>query len=189
MSNENQTSNQVDGQAQDAPKKRRRIFSRRNFLIGGAIVLGGSVATVYFGRNAIRREVHHMLATNDAAMVMIGNIDQPMAFFEMQPDNTLMLNAPYAEMGQGILTGFAMLAAEELDLRMDQIHVRPTPFDKVIDNGATGGSGTTRAMYRPMREIAATFREMLKMAAGKQWGVDPSTTPKTPKPLLYCFLF
>ncbi|MEM7133649.1 MAG: molybdopterin cofactor-binding domain-containing protein, partial [Chloroflexota bacterium] len=162
-------------QPKKRPKKQRRVFNRRNFLVGGAILLGGSVATVYFGRNAIRRNVHHTLATSDAAIVSIENMDEPMAMFEMQPDNKLMLNAPYAEMGQGIITGFAMLAAEELDLRMDQILVRPTPFDAVIDNGATGGSGTTRAMYQPMREIAATFREMLKMAAGKQWGVDPSS--------------
>jgi len=86
-----------------------------------------------------------------------------------------LLNAPFAEMGQGIYTGFAMLVAEELDLSMDQIVVRPNPYNALIDNGGTGGSGTTRSMYQPIREVAATFREMLKMAAGKAWDVEPGS--------------
>jgi|GEM_PF-5148313 len=110
MSNENQNENQIDvrvqeTEEQETPKEKRRIFNRRNFLLGSAILLGGSVATVYFGRNAIRREMHHMMATSDAAMVLIENLDEPFAMFEMQPDNKLLLNAPFAEMGQGIYTG------------------------------------------------------------------------------------
>ena len=155
-------------------KKSRGLFTRRRFLQMGAILLGGSVAGVYFGRGAIRREVHHTLATSEAAFHQIQNLE-PFILFEVMPDNKVMMNVSYAEMGQGIVTGFAMLAAEELDVSMDQVLVRPNPYDALIDNGATGGSGTTRAMYTPIREVAATLREMLKSAAAKQWGVEPAT--------------
>ena len=167
MSNENQENSQVEQE----PKKRRGLISRRRFLGLGAIALGGTVAAVYFGRTTIRREIHHTMATSEGGSHAIQNFE-PFAFFEMQPDNKLMVNVSYAEMGQGIVTGFAMLAAEELDLSMDQVLVRPNPYDALIDNGATGGSGTTRTMYKPIREIAATFREMLKIAVAKQWGVE-----------------
>ena len=174
MSNENQIEDQViedqvDGQEQ--PKKKRRVFSRRNFLIGGGIVLGGAVAGIYFGRTPLRRQLAQIIAEAESPLG-IRNFEADF-LFEIQEDNTLLINAPKAEMGQGIFTGIAMPGVEELDLPLEQVTVVPaSTAGGFIDNFGTGGSGTTLAFYTPMREVAATFREMLKMAAAKKWGAD-----------------
>ena len=100
---------------------------------------------------------------------------EPDIVFEMQPDNTLQINFAKAEMGQGIVSGIAMLVAEELDVAYENITVKmATSANGLIDSFGTGGSATTRSMYDPTRELAATFREMLKTAAAAQWGVDVS---------------
>ena len=158
----------ANNQPEAAPK--RRLMSRRNFLKAGGIALGGTVAALYFGRTPIRRALHHASA-GAAGGHGISNFD-PDFIFEMQPDNTLKINIAKAEMGQGIFTGIAMLAAEELDIAFEQIIVAPSSSkDGMIDAFGTGGSATTRSLYVPMREVAATFREMLKTAVAAQWGV------------------
>ncbi|MBV7331164.1 molybdopterin-dependent oxidoreductase [Chloroflexi bacterium TSY] len=162
-----------NNQSEDQPKKRRRVFSRRNFLIGGAIVLGGSAAALYFGRTPIRRSLHHFMAEAGGPHGISGF--EPEIVFEMQPDNTLQINFAKAEMGQGIVTGIAMLVAEELDIAYENITVKmATSANGLIDAFGTGASATTRSMYVPTRELAATFREMLKTAAAAQWAVDVS---------------
>lgn len=175
MTNENTTS--VNDQAEEQPKKRpnnqRRVFSRRNFLIGGAIFLGGSAAALYFGRTPIRRSMHHFMADAGGPHGISGF--EPDIVFEMQSDNTLQINFAKAEMGQGIVTGIAMLVAEELDITYEKITVKmATSANGLLDSFGTGGSATTRSMYDPTRELAATFREMLKTAAAAQWGVEVS---------------
>ena len=163
----------VNEQVEEKPRKRRRIFSRRNFLIGGAIVVGGSAAALYFGRTPIRRSMHHLMADLGTPHGISGF--EPDIVFEMQPDNTLQINFAKAEMGQGIVTGMAMMAAEELDIAYENITVKmATSSTGLLDALGTGGSATTRAMYEPTRELAATFREMLKTAAAAQWGIDVS---------------
>ena len=175
MANKNQTHEQTpqknDEDLEKNAKKRRRVFNRRNFLIGGAIVLGGSAAALYFGRTPIRRQAAQIMGEMDFPHGI--NTLEPDFLFEMQEDNTLLMRVAKAEMGQGIFTGIAMLAAEELDVSLDQIKVVPNSTDSgMIDTLGTGGSNSTGSLYEPIRESAATFREMLKMAAAKQWSVD-----------------
>ena len=155
------------------PTRKRRVMTRRRFLQVGGITLAGSVVALYFGRHAIRRSLHHF-AADVGGPPGIGGFE-PDIVFEMQPDNTLQINFAKAEMGQGIVTGIAMLAAEELDISYENISVAmATSASGLIDSLGTGGSATTRSMYVPTREIAATFREMLKTSAARQWGVDIS---------------
>ncbi|MEM7343656.1 MAG: molybdopterin cofactor-binding domain-containing protein [Chloroflexota bacterium] len=158
---------------EQAPKKRGRLLTRRRFLQAGVILLGGAAAGIYFGRTPLRRSAHEFFAHFDIPHG-ISNL-APDVVFEMQADNTLLINIAKAEMGQSIFTGLAMLAVEELDISLDQVKVAPSSSARgLIDTGGTGGSATISSLYIPMREIAATFREMLKLAAAKQWGVDVS---------------
>ena len=154
----------------ESTPKKRRLFTRRRFLQAGAILLGGTAATIYFGRTPARREIHRMLAESEPSNGITNFL--PNFVFEMQADNSLLINMAKAEMGQGIFTGLAMLAVEELDIALDQVKIIPSPPAKGMLDPGTGGSATTAGLYVSMREVAATFREMLKISAAKQWGVD-----------------
>ena len=149
----------------------KKGFSRRKFLKRGAIVLGGTIAATYLGRGAIRRYAAQTVE-NMELMSMISTF-KPDFWFEVLPDNTILMKSPKIEMGQGIFTGYAMIAAEELEVSLDQMKVEhANTATGSIDNLTTGGSNSTSSLFTPIREVAATMREMLKAAAAKQWGVN-----------------
>jgi len=92
---------------------------------------------------------------------------------EVTPDNKVIMQVERAEVGQGIATSFAMLVAEELDARLEDIEVR------LADTGFVGGSNSIRSGWSPVRSTAATARAYLVTAAAWIWNVD-ATTLTTP---------
>jgi len=71
-----------------------------------------------------------------------------------------------SEMGQGVFTSLPMLIAEEAEIDWDGT------FIKQGTNGAlTGGSGSVRHSYIPYRQIGATVRTAMVMAAAEEWDV------------------
>ncbi len=151
----------------------KKTFSRRKFLQRGAIVLGGTVVASYLGCSPMRRFTAQKVEALDFPAMMSSL--QPDFWFEVLPDNTILLKSPKIEIGQGVFTGLAMLAAEELDIPYEQIKVEhPNTKSGLIDEMNTGGSSSTSSLYEPIREVAATMREMLKEAAAKKWGVKAS---------------
>jgi isoquinoline 1-oxidoreductase beta subunit len=105
----------------------------------------------------------------------------PNAFLRIDPKGTITLIMAHTEVGQGIYTSSAMLMGEELEVGLDQIAVEPAPpdiakyMDPILYDQATGGSASTRADWKRLREAAATARVMLVAAAAARWGVDPAT--------------
>ena len=152
-------------------KETKKGFSRRKFLKRGAIVLGGTIVASYVGCSPMRRFLAQKIENMDLPASF--STLEPDFWFEVLPDNTVLLKAPKMEMGQGIFTGFAIMAAEELGVSLDQIKVEPAnTATGSIDKAGTGGSNSTSGLYKPIREVAATMREMLKGAAAQQWGVQ-----------------
>ena len=152
------------------PKKK---FSRRKFLTRTGIGLAGTMALLYFGRSPIRRNISGFVSEMDLPSGIM-NFDTDM-WFEVNADNTITLKSAKVEMGQGIFTGLAMLAAEELDVALDKIRVvHATSANGAADMAGTGGSSTTTSLYKNIREVAATLRETLKLAASKIWNVESS---------------
>jgi isoquinoline 1-oxidoreductase subunit beta len=111
---------------------------------------------------------------------------QPNAFIRIAADGTVTVISSYLEMGQGTFTGIATLAAEELDVRMDNVEVVAAPADaKLYVNPVlakhgynvqgTGGSTAMAGAWSQMREAAAAARMMLVSAAAKAWKVSSST--------------
>lgn len=157
---------------QESSTKKKKKFSRRKFLRRGGIVLGATLVGVYFGRNVIRRKVAQFAGDLDIPLG-ITNLE-PDFWFEVMDDNTVLLKLAKMEMGQGVFTGAAMIAAEELGVPMEQINVQPaTTANGPIDMLGTGGSSTTASMYTPLREVAATMRAMMVNAAAKKWQIAP----------------
>ncbi len=155
-------------------EKKSKGFSRRKFLIRGGIVIGGTAAVVYFSKTPARRKIYKVASTMDLPTVLTQ--DSTDFWFEVLPDNRILLKSPKAEMGQGIFTGFRLIAAEELDVKPEQIQVVPgATASSGIDMTGTGGSNTTYSLFTPLLQVAANLRETLKHAAAKKWEVDVST--------------
>jgi isoquinoline 1-oxidoreductase subunit beta len=144
--------------------------SRRSFLKTGAIVLGGTVVATYFGANALRRMAAQKVEGMDFPAVL--SSFSPDFWFQVLANNTVLFKSPKIEMGQGVSTGFAMLILEELDILPEQLVIEHANTGSgIVDMLGTGGSNSTLSLYKPIREVAATMREMLKEAAAKQWGL------------------
>ncbi len=141
----------------------RRRFIVRSTLGGTAIILG----TTYLARNPLRRRIAEM--ANTAELPYVGSTDDPIMWFQISTDNSVTLHCPKVEMGQGIFTGLAQIAAEELEISMDQIKViHASTATGNIDGLSTGGSNSISSLWISLRELAATMREMLRAEASKK---------------------
>ena len=87
-------------------------------------------------------------------------------------DNTVTIAFGGAEMGQGILTGLAQCAAEELMVDWAQVRTEAAPWTETY---ITGGSYGVRANLQKMRVAGAQAKSVLVAAAAAQWGVDAAT--------------
>src|SRR5689334_24721862 len=98
----------------------------------------------------------------------------PTAFLltiEVTAADRVVVHLPRAEVGQGITTAMGMVAAEELDARLDRVDVvledaRP----ELLFNQLTGSSNPVHSHYEPMRVVAAAARARLVTAAAQRFG-------------------
>jgi isoquinoline 1-oxidoreductase subunit beta len=101
------------------------------------------------------------------------------AWIHVGADNFVTILIDKSEMGQSILTGLAMIAADELDCDWKKVRTEFAPADKVYFNPrfnaqGTGGSSGTPTSWNPLRKASATARALLIQAAAQKWGVDAS---------------
>ncbi|MFK7807719.1 MAG: molybdopterin cofactor-binding domain-containing protein, partial [Saprospiraceae bacterium] len=153
--------------------KKKKRFSRRKFLIRSTVGVGVLLGTAYLTRPMWRRALAGI--ANTAESPYLGSTDSPSIWFEVTADNKVILYSPKVEMGQGVFTGLAQIAADELGVDMEQMIVRHAPsITGNVDKFATGGSTSIFSLWEPLRELAATFREMLRIEAAKQLGIEVS---------------
>jgi isoquinoline 1-oxidoreductase subunit beta len=101
----------------------------------------------------------------------------PNAWIRVSTDDSVTIVIDKSEMGQGVVTSLAMLAAEGLECDWKRIRFEFAPADKAYFNplfGAqgTGGSTSVRASWTPLLKAGAVAREMLVEAAAQKWSVD-----------------
>ena len=151
-------------------EKKRKLFTRRNFLVGSAVGFGVILGGGYMARGMVRRYIADFANSGEVAY---NNSAGPNIWFEVLADNTIILHSPKVEMGQGTFTGLAQIAADELEVRVDQINVvHAATITGNVDSFSTGGSNSISGLWQPLRELAATMREMLKSEAAAQLGAD-----------------
>ncbi|MFE8605424.1 xanthine dehydrogenase family protein molybdopterin-binding subunit [Archangium violaceum] len=151
-----------------APKKSWRP-TRRQFLLGLGV---GGVGALALGLPAIRLGVARAV---DKGLVPSSDPLDPTLWFEVLRDDRVRLHLPKVEMGQGIHTALAQIAAEELEVPWERLEVvHATTAHGPVDKQGTSGSMTVVGLYQPLRESAATLREMLRAEAARQLGVQAS---------------
>lgn len=146
----------------------KKKLSRRKFLVRGGLGTVGVLAVgTYLFRSPIRRGIAGLV--NTAETPYQGNTDTPIIWFEITKGNRVVLHSPKVEMGQGTFTSLAQMAADELEVSMEQISVvHADSASGNMDGFATGGSTSVSALWMPLRELAATMREMIKIEAAKK---------------------
>jgi len=159
MSNNNQKSKQISK-------------SRRKFLVKGGLGTIGilAIGTVVF-RNPLRRVA---FGVSDSFITPYsGTGTEANLWFEITEKNRLLIHSSKVEMGQGVFTGIAQIVADEIDFDISQIDVKAAESDTgVVDRLGTGGSLSIASLFQPLREMAATMREMVKNEAAIKLNVE-----------------
>lgn len=152
----------------------QKKISRRKFIVRG--LLGGTgviLGATYLGRNTLRRGAYEMMESPEM-MSYMGDISNPVMWFEITNDNKIILHSPKVEMGQGTFTSLVQIAADELEVDLGQLTIKHAETATGnIDGLSTGGSTSVAGLWQPLRELSATMREMLRIQAGKILDVAP----------------
>ena len=100
----------------------RRTLIATGSLLGGGLLLGVGAIAVAPNRLRIapkRADGHERLTT----------------WIKITPDNEVVAVIPHCEMGQGALTGVAMMLAEELEADWSRVRIEEAPAEDVYANG------------------------------------------------------
>ena len=84
-------------------------------------------------------------------------------------DGSVTLSFGGCEMGQGAMTGLSQILAEELKVDWTQVRTEQSLADPKVSY-ITGGSSAVSGRFMPLRQAAATVRELLISAAVIQAG-------------------
>lgn len=98
---------------------------------------------------------------------------EPNFWIKISPDNTITFICSKMEMGQGVSTGLSQIVADELGVNLDLLKVELAEGDpKFGDLQDTGGSNGIADLWKPLRDAAASTREILIKAAATRWEED-----------------
>jgi nicotinate dehydrogenase subunit B len=92
-------------------------------------------------------------------------------WIRLEPDETVTIFTGKAELGQGILTALAQIAAEELDVGFDKIRMVSADTSRGPDEQYTFGSQSVEQSGGAIRAAGAEARGILVAAAARRFGV------------------
>ena len=149
-------------------------ISRRRFVVTGTTLAGG-MALGLVVPEAAQAESPEM----GARYWGTDSVDpsEVNAWVLVNPDDSIVLRCPMAEMGQGTGSGLPMLLAEELECDWKKVKVefasvnRNIRENNVYRDMLTVGSRGIRSSYEYVQQGGASARARLVAAAAAQWGV------------------
>jgi isoquinoline 1-oxidoreductase beta subunit len=128
------------------PRKSRFVPSRRGFLIGAGATLGLVVGYALWPRSWPNAWEAGDGETLLGPWVKIG------------PDGRVTVPVPQAEMGQGVMSGFAQIVADELGANWQMMAVEPAPWHPAYANVGMVREGTA-GLPAVVRGLAARVGE------------------------------
>jgi nicotinate dehydrogenase subunit B len=112
-----------------------------------------------------------MLAEKPPALSDAKRLSQRVHF---ERDGTVSIASGKVELGQGILTALAQIAAEELDIPLEKIRILPASTAHSPDEGVTSGSLSIQDGGKALRTACAELRVLLLERAARVLRVKPS---------------
>jgi isoquinoline 1-oxidoreductase beta subunit len=150
-------------------------LSRRQFVVASLSAAGGLMLGVSFPRAADAMPLSQAPWSNDAVAA-----NEISAWIVIDPDETITIRIPHAEMGQGAGTANPMLVAEELECDWAKIKGEfASPNRNVRENNVykdqnTVGSRGVATSWQYLQQAGASARARLVQAAANQWKVPAS---------------
>ena len=89
----------------------------------------------------------------------------------IDPSGFVALRPGKVEIGQGILTALAQIAADELDVAMSRIRLLPASTPDSPDEGVTSGSRSVQDSGMAIRHVCAAVRALYLSVASQRSGV------------------
>src|SRR5690348_15798282 len=86
-----------------------------------------------------------------------------------EPDGTVTIASGKVELGQGITTALAQLAADELGIPLEKIRVLPPSTAYSPDEGVTSGSLSIQDGGKGLRKACAELRALLASSGKKSY--------------------
>jgi isoquinoline 1-oxidoreductase subunit beta len=142
-------------------------LNRRSFLIAASATAGGLALGF-----AVPLDPRRSASSAQAA-----DAPEINCWLTIARDDTVTIRVAHSEMGQGALTGLAMLVAEELECDWSKVRtefVSPTENtrrDNAWGDTSTGASRSIASSQLYLRQAGATARDMLITAAATRWRV------------------
>ncbi|MCE9650041.1 MAG: molybdopterin-dependent oxidoreductase [Parvibaculum sp.] len=129
--------------------------TRRQMLVAGGLAGGGLLIGYAFSGPS-----RHTLAERAVA----GKDEHVFAtWLKISPDNTVTVYVPHADMGQGVVTALAMMAAEEMEADWSLVRAETAPAEKAFANENFGQRYTEGLNIPPMFQ-GLSDAAMLKVA-------------------------
>ncbi|MBN1771127.1 MAG: xanthine dehydrogenase family protein, partial [Deltaproteobacteria bacterium] len=100
-------------------------------------------------------------------------LDRAGAFVQLHEDASVSVAVGTTEMGQGMLTVLAQIAAEDLGVLPTDVRLLPTDTSRVPDSGPTVASRATTVSGNAIRHACRPLREMLLRIAAEKLGAKP----------------
>jgi isoquinoline 1-oxidoreductase subunit beta len=154
----------------------RRQVLKGLMIAGPTLAIAGRLGFAD-GANAFPTKTDELPDAQDFTDIFILS-QQPTIYdlkIEIRPDNTVLAELPKQDIGQGIMTTFGMLVADNLDVPFESVTVELAKADaKWGAAQITGGSHNTRVLWDPVRVIGAKMRGQLVAAASNRLGVPVS---------------
>jgi CO/xanthine dehydrogenase Mo-binding subunit len=88
-------------------------------------------------------------------------------------EGTVAISPGKVEIGQGILTALAQIAADELDVEIGRIRMINASTTTSPNEGVTSGSLSIQHSGRALRQVCAEIRQLFLAAAASRLGVPP----------------
>lgn len=175
--------------AHGAPIERRRFLGfvvaaptltmAGRLLLDGAFAKDASAAPYIPGGTPAPPGGTPEITDHYDATDMVMDSGRPFSYdllIEVTKENRVRFEVPRMEVGQGIITAAAMMLADNLDARLEDIDATLSPAEVRRRTGQlTGHSLSVRSLWDPIRVIAGEMRARLATAGAEHLGVPAST--------------
>src|SRR5687768_9207855 len=141
------------------------MISRRKFIELSSAA--GTFLAIGFVGQASGKEKLVAKSSSDPSTIDLNQ------FISIGIDNTITLFNHRPEMGQGTYLSIPMILAEELEVDIDKIEVKPSTANaKLYGSQMVVGSRSIQSEFEKLRKMGAAAREMLRQAAANRWKIE-----------------